>query len=78
MKIYHKGLLNRLLNIHLQTGCLGPPTTYLHLSVDKCSQISRVVGVPDVYVMRRNIQLLVSGAQELQLGEPDLQGVPPV
>lgn len=61
-----------------QTRSLGPTTTYLHLSIDKCSQISRVVGVPDVYVMRRNVQLLVSGAQELQLGEPDLQGVSPV
>lgn len=50
----------------------------LRLAVDQRSQIPRVVCVPDVDVMRRHQQLLVPEAEELQLCEPHLQGVPPV
>lgn len=52
--------------------------SHLHLSIDKCPQIPRVVSVPDVQVMRWNIQLLVSEAEKLQLRQPDLQSIPPV
>ncbi len=54
------------------------PVTHFHLSVDERPQIPGEVCVPDVQVVRRHIQLLVSEAEELQFSQPDLQSVPPV
>lgn len=53
-------------------GFYGATATDLHLSVYKCPQISGVVSVPDVNVVRRNVEFPVSGAEELQLGQADL------
>lgn len=52
--------------------------THLHLPIDKYPQVAGVVNVPDVYVMRRHIQLLVFEAEELQFSQANLQSVPPV
>ena len=51
---------------------------HLRLPIDECPQIPGEVGVPDVQVVRRHVQLPVSEAEELQLSQADLQSVPPV
>lgn len=50
----------------------------LHLPVHKRSQISRIVSIPNVKVMRWDVQLLIPQTEELQLSQPDLQSAPPV
>lgn len=52
--------------------------TDLGPAVDEHRQIPGIVSVPDVEVVRRHIQLLVSGSEKLQLGQAHLQPVPPV
>lgn len=57
---------------------LRPSETHLHLAIDKRPEITGIVSVPDVQVMRWHIQHLVSEAEKLQLSQPNLQSVPPV